>query len=60
MSFALWTGASASSVVGAMSINGASKGVKEAYQVGVITGGRFLPLNIAKSVPPAEYADLAF
>jgi hypothetical protein len=60
MSFTLWTDASASSVIGVTSINVASKGVKEAYQVGVITGGRFRPLNIAKSVPPGDYADLAF
>jgi hypothetical protein len=33
---------------------------KEAVQIGVITGGRFRPLNIAKGVRPANHASLAF
>jgi hypothetical protein len=59
-SFTLWTDASASSVIGVTSVNVAHQGGKEAFQVGVITGGRFRPVNIAKSIPPNEYVDLAF
>jgi hypothetical protein len=59
-SFTLWTDASANSIIGVTKINVASEGIKEAYQVGVITGRRFRPLNIAKIVPPDEYVDLAF
>lgn len=58
--FTLWTDASASSIIGMTRVNTASKGVKEAFQAGVIAGGRFRPLNIAKSVPPGDYAGLAF
>lgn len=54
----LWTDASASTIIGWISISTAS--TKVAFEVGVITGGRFLPLNIAKSVPQGEYPDLAF
>ena len=53
----LWTDPSASSIIGVTQL---SKGGKESYQVGVITGGRFRPLNIAKIVAPGVYADLAF
>jgi hypothetical protein len=59
-SFTLWTDASASSIIGATRINVDNAGGKEAVQIGVITGGRFRPLNIAKSVPPANYANLGF
>jgi hypothetical protein len=56
----LWTDASASSIIGVTRINPNNDGGKEADQIGVITGGRFRPLNIAKSVPPEEYLSLAF
>jgi len=59
-SFALWTDASASSVIGVTRINVDNAGGKEAVQVGVITGGHFRPLNIAKNVPPGNYAGLGF
>jgi hypothetical protein len=59
-SFTLWTDASASSIIGVTRINLDNAGGKEAVQVGVITGGRFRPLNIAKSVPPDNYGGLAF
>jgi len=59
-SFTLWTDASASSIIGVTRINPDNAGGKEAVQVGVITGGRFRPLNIAKSVPWANYANLGF
>ena len=58
--FTLWTDASASSIIGATRVNVDNAGGKEAVQIGVITGGRFRPLNIAKSVPPDEYTGLAF
>jgi len=35
-------------------------GGKEAFAIGVITGGRFRPLNIAKSIHPDDYAALVF
>jgi len=57
-SFTLWTDASGGSIIGVTGINAANEGAKE--EVGVITGGRFRPLNIAKSVPRADYLDLAF
>jgi hypothetical protein len=57
-SFTLWTDASASSIIGVTGVNAAAEGEKE--DVGVITGGRFRPLNIAKSVSRADYVDLAF
>ena len=60
VSFTLWTDASASSIIGVTRINPANEGGKEADQVGVITGGHFRPLNIAKSVSPHDYATLAF
>ena len=60
VSFMLWTDASASSIIGVIRINPNNDGGKEADQVGVITGGRFRPLNIAKSVPPEEYLSLTF
>jgi hypothetical protein len=60
VSFTLWTDASASSIIGVTRINLDNAGGKEADQVGVITGGRFRPLNIAKSVPPDNYGGLAF
>lgn len=59
-SFTLWTDASASTIIGTTRINAASGGEKNTFTVGVVTGGRFRPLNIAKSVPPGGYADLAF
>jgi hypothetical protein len=59
-SFTLWTDASASSIIGVTWINPHNDGGKEAVQIGVISGGHFRPLNIAKSVPSGEYADLAF
>lgn len=58
--FTLWTDASASSIIGVTEIGTAAPGVKEAYAIGVITGGRFRPLNIAKSIPPDDYAALVF
>ena len=58
--FTLWTDASASSIIGVTEIGTAAPGVKEAYAIGVITGGRFRPLNIAKSIPPGDYAALVF
>jgi hypothetical protein len=58
MSFMVWTDASASSIIGGFTIG--SEGGKTAFRVGVITGGRFHPLSIAKSVPPGDYPDLAF
>jgi hypothetical protein len=59
-SFTLWTDASASSIIGATWINPHDASGKEAVQVGVITGRRFRPLNLAKSVPSDEYMYLAF
>jgi hypothetical protein len=59
-SFTLWTDASARSIIGVTRINVANEGGKEAVQVGVITGGHFRPLSIAKSVPQGNYANLAF
>jgi hypothetical protein len=59
-SFALWTDASASSIIGATRIDVDNAGGKEAIQIGVITGGRFRPLNVAKGVRPANHASLAF
>jgi hypothetical protein len=59
-SFTLWTDASASSIISATRINVDNAGGKEAVQIGVISGGRFRPLNIAQSVPPANYAGLGF
>jgi hypothetical protein len=56
-SSSLWTDPSASSIIGVTQIN---EGGKESYRVGVITGGRFRPLNIAKIVSPGIYMDLAF
>jgi hypothetical protein len=56
----VWTNASASSIVGVMSIDVTSKSAVEVYETGVITGGRFQPLNIAKSILPDEYGDLVF
>ncbi len=53
----LWTDPSANSFIAVTQIN---EGGKESYQVGVITGGRFRPLNIAKIVSPGIYVDLAF
>ena len=58
--FTLWTDASASSIIGVTEIGTAAPGVKDAYAIGVITGGRFRPLNIAKSIPPGDYAALVF
>jgi hypothetical protein len=54
----VWTDASASSVIGEMRI--AHEADKETYQVGAITGGRYRPLNIAKTIPAGTYGDLAF
>jgi hypothetical protein len=62
-SFTLWTDASANSIIGATWINPSdpnNDGKNEVRQVGVITGGHFRPLNIAKSVPPSDYIYLAF
>jgi hypothetical protein len=60
-SFTLWTDPSASSIIGVTRIDVDNKGTKEAIQIGVITGGRFRPLNIAKSIPSDNYGDrLAF
>jgi hypothetical protein len=59
-SFTLWTDASASSIIGVTRIDVENEGGKEAIQIGVITGGRFRPLNIAKSVPSGNYGGLAF
>jgi hypothetical protein len=59
-SFMLWTDAPASSIIGVTMINIYGAGGKEALEIGVITGGRFRPLKIAKSVPPANYANLGF
>ncbi len=56
----LWTDASASSIIGVTEIDLTAPGGKEAYAIGVITGGRFRPLNIAKSIPPGDYASLVF
>lgn len=58
--FTLWADASASSIIGVTEIGTAAPGVKEAFAIGVITGGRFRPLNIAKSIPPSDYAALVF
>jgi len=59
-SFTLWTDASGSAIIGMTRINTASRGEKNTFTVGVITGGRFRPLDIAKSVPADGYADLTF
>lgn len=56
----LWSDASASSVIVVTSVNTASEGTKEAYRVGLVTGGRFTPLDIAKSIPAEGYLDLDF
>jgi hypothetical protein len=58
--FTLWTDASASSIIGVTEIGLTAPGGKEAFAIGVITGGRFRPLNIAKSIPPSDYAGLVF
>ncbi len=58
--FTLWTDASASSIIGVTEIDLTAPGGKEAFAIGVITGGRFRPLNIAKSIPPGDYAALVF
>jgi hypothetical protein len=59
-SFTLWTDPSASSIIGVTWINPHGAGGREAVQIGVITGGHFRPLNIATSVPPETYPNLAF
>lgn len=59
-SFTLWTDSSASSIIGVTWINPHGAGGREAVQIGVITGGHFRPLNIATSVPPETYPNLAF
>jgi hypothetical protein len=56
----LWTDASASSIIGVTEIGLTAPGGKDAVAIGVITGGRFRPLNIAKSIPPGDYAALVF
>jgi hypothetical protein len=58
--FTLWMNASASSIIGVTEIGLTAPGGKESYAIGVITGGRFRPLNIAKSIPPTDYAALVF
>jgi hypothetical protein len=58
--FTLWTDASASSIIGVTEIGLTAPGGKEAFAIGVITGGRFRSLNIAKSIPPGDYASLVF
>jgi hypothetical protein len=60
-SFTLWTDASGSSIIGVTRIDVDNAGGKEAIQIGVIIGGRFRALNIAKSVPTDNYGGrLAF
>jgi len=58
--YTLWSDASASSFIGVTEIDLTAPGGKEAFAIGVITGGRFRPLNIAKSIPPGDYAALVF
>ena len=58
--FTLWADASANSIIGVTEIGKAAPGVNEAFAIGVITGGRFRPLNIAKSIRPSDYAALVF
>jgi hypothetical protein len=57
-SFTVWTDASARTIIGG--VNAVNQGGSVTYKIGVIAGGRFRPLNIAKSVPPGQYPDLAF
>jgi hypothetical protein len=56
----LWTDASASSIIGVTWINPHNVDGKEAIQIGDITGGHFRALNIAQSVSPEHYSNLAF
>jgi hypothetical protein len=56
----LWTGASASEIIGETGINLANEGGKQAFQLGVITGGHFRPLKISSSVYPWDYGRAAF
>jgi hypothetical protein len=58
--YTLWTDASASSIIGVTEIDLTAPGGKEAFAIGVISGGRFRPLNIAKSITPDNYAALVF
>jgi hypothetical protein len=60
MDFLLWTDASASSIIGATSINLANEGGKQGTQLGVITDGHFRPLKMSKSVSPWDYGAAAF
>jgi hypothetical protein len=57
-SFTVWTDASARTIIGG--VNAVNQGGSVTYKIGVIAGGRFRPLNIAQSVPPGQYPDLAF
>jgi hypothetical protein len=52
----LWTGSSASSIVGATVINVADQGGKQGGQLGVISDGHIRLFKLAKSVSPADYA----
>jgi hypothetical protein len=56
--FTVWTDASARTIIGG--VNAANKDGSGTFRIGVITGGRFRPLSIAKSIPPGDYPDLAF
>jgi hypothetical protein len=58
--FTLWMNASASSIIGVTENGPTAPGGKDSYAIGVITGGRFRPLNIAKSIPPDAYLALVF
>jgi hypothetical protein len=51
--YLMWTDASASSIIGEMTIT--SKSGKTVFQLGAIFGGHIRPLNIAKSVNPGSY-----
>jgi hypothetical protein len=52
----LWTGSSASSIVGKTVINVADQGGKQAGQLGVISDGHIRLFKLPKSVSPADYA----
>jgi hypothetical protein len=52
----LWTGSSASSIVGKTVINVADQGGRQAGQLGVISDGHIRLFKLPKNVSPADYA----
>jgi hypothetical protein len=60
VSYVLWTGASATSIIGATEINAASEGAKQTGQLGVITDGHIRLLKLPESVSPTDDGTVAF